>query len=601
MRGPGFFGYLQPDTVPPDPIGNDWRGIPGPMGPSGVGPAGPVGPTGPAGIGPPGSNGVDGAAGPQGLRGLMGPQGAAGPTSIPDNVTLRAPGPSDDAAHGYASGDMWLFGGEVYAALKVTAGLAVWQTIPAARALPVDAIGGVAPIFAYGTAKLASAYAGHAVNVVRASDSAALDIDFMAGNALNNAALDAFSPGVPVRVATFYDQSGAANNATAIAANRPAMAPSNTIGSARSVAFDSTHFSSTGPAFTSMSIPSLGAATAGAVSFICLMRTMDSAGIDTFPIQLTGTASIYGGYSAVGRKWVLDSTVPSQIVGLSTKPNATEQAFAFVVGTGAASSSLIAGNAQVTGGGSGLVNALATGTLGSSAVDVSNGAMDLAVAIGYARALSTTEITNALAALYREFQIYPQVRDELLIVGDSITSGTFQSMNLNYARRVIPLLARPMNVVVDGRFGDSIADMDTNFATYYANIENPLAANNVMTIFAGTNDINSGQTGAATWAHLQSFAGKARAAGWKVALSTMLPRSGLTVPAQAEWAAYNALIRAGWPAVADALIDPQADDAIGPFAAASNVALYADGTHPADGMPVYFAGLFAKAINGLLA
>lgn len=39
-----FSGYLQPPTVPPDPIGDNWRGLVG-----ATGPTGPVGATGPAG------------------------------------------------------------------------------------------------------------------------------------------------------------------------------------------------------------------------------------------------------------------------------------------------------------------------------------------------------------------------------------------------------------------------------------------------------------------------------------------------------------------------------------------------------------------------
>jgi hypothetical protein len=40
-----FDGYIQPPDVPPDPTGEDWRGLPGPPGPQG-----PVGPQGIPGI-----------------------------------------------------------------------------------------------------------------------------------------------------------------------------------------------------------------------------------------------------------------------------------------------------------------------------------------------------------------------------------------------------------------------------------------------------------------------------------------------------------------------------------------------------------------------
>ena len=51
--GPGFEGHPQPPDVPCDPVGDAWRGEPGPVGPSGApgvpGPAGPAGATGPQG------------------------------------------------------------------------------------------------------------------------------------------------------------------------------------------------------------------------------------------------------------------------------------------------------------------------------------------------------------------------------------------------------------------------------------------------------------------------------------------------------------------------------------------------------------------------
>jgi len=35
-NGLSFSGYLQPPAVPPDPTGDDWRGLTGPPGPPGT-------------------------------------------------------------------------------------------------------------------------------------------------------------------------------------------------------------------------------------------------------------------------------------------------------------------------------------------------------------------------------------------------------------------------------------------------------------------------------------------------------------------------------------------------------------------------------------
>jgi hypothetical protein len=69
--GLNFSGYPQPPTVPPDPVGDEWRGETGPAGPAGptgaTGPVGPIGPTGSTGpAGPTGATGPTGAVGPAG-------------------------------------------------------------------------------------------------------------------------------------------------------------------------------------------------------------------------------------------------------------------------------------------------------------------------------------------------------------------------------------------------------------------------------------------------------------------------------------------------------------------------------------------------------
>jgi Collagen triple helix repeat (20 copies) len=96
--GPDFAGNPQPPDVPCDPVGDAWRGEPGPPGPPGpagppgestgvpgpAGPAGPTGATGPAGpTGATGPAGPTGATGPQGATGATGPQGPQGVPGTP--------------------------------------------------------------------------------------------------------------------------------------------------------------------------------------------------------------------------------------------------------------------------------------------------------------------------------------------------------------------------------------------------------------------------------------------------------------------------------------------------------------------------------------
>jgi hypothetical protein len=81
--GLDFNGWIKPPEVPPDPVGDDWRGAPGPTGPTG--PTGPPGPTGPAGGLP--------------LHGV----------SLPTSTGT----PADLASKGIITGDLYLNGGIV--------------------------------------------------------------------------------------------------------------------------------------------------------------------------------------------------------------------------------------------------------------------------------------------------------------------------------------------------------------------------------------------------------------------------------------------------------------------------------------------------------
>lgn len=85
--GPGFSGSPQPPDVPCDPVGDAWRGPPGPTGPQGV--AGPTGTTGATGSqGPTGAAGATGATGPPGTTSFSGLTGTATFSQLPPEVAL---------------------------------------------------------------------------------------------------------------------------------------------------------------------------------------------------------------------------------------------------------------------------------------------------------------------------------------------------------------------------------------------------------------------------------------------------------------------------------------------------------------------------------
>src|SRR5205823_1558747 len=121
----------------------------------------------------------------------------------------RLPGATDDEAHGYPPGSLWLApDGEVYVSKQANAGQAVWAAVSAP--LPCDI---AVTVLCAGTRILKTGYAGSAFQVIRASDGRARDIGFVNGE-LDTATLDPFCQETVCRVVTWYDQSGEANHLT---------------------------------------------------------------------------------------------------------------------------------------------------------------------------------------------------------------------------------------------------------------------------------------------------------------------------------------------------------------------------------------------------
>jgi lysophospholipase L1-like esterase len=122
---------------------------------------------------------------------------------------------------------------------------------------------------------------------------------------------------------------------------------------------------------------------------------------------------------------------------------------------------------------------------------------------------------------------------------------------------------RMVAVYNDAVSAQTIDDMDAQTsvtATYDSR-----KGNQVLVVWAGTNDIYFGATGAATYALLAAYCAARRAVGFKVVVLTCLPRSNAGTPAgfNTDRATLNTSIRANWATFADALADVAADSRIG--------------------------------------
>jgi lysophospholipase L1-like esterase len=182
--------------------------------------------------------------------------------------------------------------------------------------------------------------------------------------------------------------------------------------------------------------------------------------------------------------------------------------------------------------------------------------------------------------------------------GDSLTEGYGLSTpaTQSYPAQLGQLLGVPWVVVNKGAGGQTCAQIEADASSdvdplYHATNN----ADNVLIAFAGTNDIyfNADTSDAATTTigRVETYCGNRQAAGWRVLVGTLLPRSDFpgtsTLPAdkethhEARRQAVNTSLRANWSTYADRLIDFAADTRIGDDGDEDDTTYYlADKVHP---------------------
>ncbi len=155
--------------------------------------------------------------------------------------------------------------------------------------------------------------------------------------------------------------------------------------------------------------------------------------------------------------------------------------------------------------------------------------------------------------------------------GDSISAGVGASPGQHPDMQFVRALGRPVrlwNPAVGGRpVSDCLRLFEANVALHIA----PHGRFNLIVFHAGDNDIAQGRNAAATYAAFTAYVAAAHRQGWKLVVSTELPRPDFSPVREAELDAYNARLlanRAGADAVVDLsavprLTDPHDRDASG--------------------------------------
>lgn len=161
----------------------------------------------------------------------------------------------------------------------------------------------------------------------------------------------------------------------------------------------------------------------------------------------------------------------------------------------------------------------------------------------------------------------------LVCDGNSLTAGSQSTTGYDYPCQLQTLVGTEYEVVSFGVSSQTTADMIADAAGQVDPLYSSSNAGNWCVMWEGTNDIFFDASSATAYANIVDYCEDRRAAGYKVAVGTIMPRGNWpgasTIPGdaaakEAEFevrrAAVNADIRANWSSFADAIVDIAADD-----------------------------------------
>lgn len=496
------------------------------------------------------------------------------------SVVQRQPGAADGPP-AYRQDMHWLDpAGQSWAMREVGDGRAAWLYQDPAASV-IDQIGGSRPAAAYGTRRLTVSYAGPAFRVIRGNDVTTSDIGFLPDGRLDESALAALCARAECRVARWYDQSGNRNDAVQpVRTAQPVVRLAHRTGNSVSITWD--YEAGSGAAARALVLPrslsvdsaNMGLLWTGRFHNASIISPLIELGVDR-------NAFNFGFWDAHGDFYL---GTPGQL-------NEMPGHASLSAGIGLISSSPGEGvvtnyrNREVT------LGALRPqahngGYIGKSVIYGQDGMMELSSLIIYDRALTPADRFFGLQAAGENFDIAQQQQDTYVADGDSLTQGLASSYLQSYSWFMEKLLPRSL-VLYDAGWAAKTLDgpggLLDRYGGFTSRLYNPNASNNVISLLAGTNDIQNGSNGQQVARLVRQYAEKARQTGFKVIVCTILPRASFTAQMEAQRKTANTMIRAGWQDFADGLADVAADPKLGAANAPANTDVYAaDGVHLTD-------------------
>lgn len=170
--------------------------------------------------------------------------------------------------------------------------------------------------------------------------------------------------------------------------------------------------------------------------------------------------------------------------------------------------------------------------------------------------------------------------------GDSMTVGIGADTGYDYPSQVQGLLGLTAAYQNLGRSSTTVLDMSSDASTRIDPKYSNSRVTNIVNLMGGTNDLAVENVDATTtYNRIVSYLQARRAAGFKVIVNTILPRSAAAIyniteqTFESERQTVNSLIRANWPTFADGISDIASNSIIGPAGASDNTTYYYDRVH----------------------
>jgi len=236
---------------------------------------------------------------------------------------------------------------------------------------------------------------------------------------------------------------------------------------------------------------------------------------------------------------------------------------------------------------------------------------DIAEIIIYNSVLSDTQIEQIESYLMNKYGIVssmPPASIPLIIFdGDSMTYGNGSTDGQNYPFQTQTLLGINATYQNLGVPGQTVLQMDNDADIQIDTEYLSSRTTNIISLFGGTNDIaqDPNQDAITTYNRIVSYSQARRAAGFKVIVNTILPRSeGLYSISKSEFETtrqtVNNLIRTNWKTFADGISDIASDSNIGQLNDSDNLTYYVDGIHLTNNGYGIIASYVSSAIKQII-